>query len=304
MVLIDINNKVCNTCPRSCNVYRSEHLGYCKVDSNPLVSAVVCHMGEEPVLVGNTGICNVFFAHCNLQCVYCQNHQISRNNSRSGNWITDYDEIVNKVISILKNGSKLLGFVTPTHQVPQMLEIVKRVNALGYYPRVVYNTNCYESVETLRELEEVVDIYLPDFKYINNQLGQQYSNVPNYFDVAFKALKEMVRQKGTTLLLDDDGVAEFGLIVRHLVLPGYQNESVKLLKFLADEFSPRLHISLMSQYSPPIGLTLPEPINRCLTREEYEIVANTVEEIGFRGWMQDVESQKTYVPDFEKGNPF
>lgn len=296
--------KSCTLCPHLCGVNRFDSKGFCKVSAMPLVSSVFLHMGEEPVLSGNIGVCNVFFAHCNLQCVYCQNHQISCNALVNVSWGKSIDEVIGFITPILDSGIRILGFVSPTHQVVQMVEIIDGLHQKGYYPTIVYNTNCYESVETLRELEKIVDVYLPDFKYVNNSLGLQYSDVSDYFDVAKRALKEMYRQKGTSLLFGDDGLVECGLIIRHLVLPGHSTESVELLNFLSDEFSPRLHISLMSQYYPPSGLNLPNPINRVLSKEEYSKVLNTMEILGFRGWAQSLESADCYRPNFNSSEPF
>ncbi len=283
---------------------RFQRKGFCKTSTKPLVSSVFLHKGEEPVLSGNVGVCNVFFAHCNLQCVYCQNNQISCNDFVNESWERLVNDIVNLITPILDSGVRILGFVSPTHQVVQMVEIINALHQKGYFPTIVYNTNCYESVDTLKELESVVDVYLPDFKYANNSLGLRYSGVSDYFDVAKLALKEMYRQKGTSLLLGDDGLVEFGLIIRHLVLPSHSAESVELLEFLADEFSPRLHISLMSQYFPPSGLHLPNPINRVLSKEEYSKVLNTMEVLGYRGWEQSMESADCYRPYFNSNEPF
>jgi len=285
-------------------VDRFQRKGFCKTRTKPLVSSVFLHKGEEPVLSGNVGVCNVFFAHCNLQCVYCQNNQISCNDFVNESWERLVNDIVNLITPILDSGVRILGFVSPTHQVVQMVEIINALHQKGYFPTIVYNTNYYESVDTLKELESVVDVYLPDFKYANNSLGLRYSGVSDYFDVAKLALKEMYRQKGTSLLLGDDGLVEFGLIIRHLVLPSHSAESVELLEFLADEFSPRLHISLMSQYFPPSGLHLPNPINRVLSKEEYSKVLNTMEVLGYRGWEQSMESADCYRPYFNSNEPF
>jgi len=287
-----------------CGANRFEQQGYCKSNINPIVSSVFLHRGEEPVLSGSIGVCNVFFAHCNLQCIYCQNHQISCNVFFKESWEKSVDEVVNLITPILHSGVRILGFVSPTHQVVQMVEIIDALHQKGYFPTIVYNTNCYESVETLKELENVVDVYLPDFKYVNNSLGFQYSGVSDYFDVAKLALKEMYRQKGTSLLLGDDDLVEFGLIIRHLVLPGYSAESIELLDYLASEFSPRLHISLMSQYYPPHELNLPKPINKVLSNEEYCSVLKAMEYLGFRGWAQSMESNNYYRPNFNTSNPF
>lgn len=219
-------------------------------------------------------------------------------------WEKSVDDVVSLITPILDSGVRVLGFVSPTHQVVQMIEIIDALHQKGYFPTIVYNSNCYENIDTLKELEGIVDVYLPDFKYVNNSLGQRYSGVSDYFDVAKLALKEMYRQKGTSLLVGDDGLAEFGLIIRHLVLPSHSSESVELLDFFADEFSPRLHISLMSQYYPPSGLNLPNSINRVLSKEEYSKVLNKMEVLGFRGWAQSMESADCYRPNFNSNEPF
>ncbi len=305
LMIQEFNLENCELCPRSCKVNRiNGDLGYCNCNSMPLISSIFLHQGEEPVLSGEKGICNVFFAHCNLQCVYCQNFQISRNQWSENYWLTEYDMIIDKICDNLDNGVELLGFVSPSHQVSQMIQIIKRLRDKGYFPRVVYNTNCYDSVETLRKLEGIVDIYLPDFKYFDNRLGEMYSNVPDYFNVASLALKEMFRQKGSTLIVNDHDIAESGIIIRHLVLPGYYKDSIKILNFIADNFSVKLHISLMAQYYPPDGLNLSLPINRVLSASEYSKVLEKIEELGFRGWVQELKSADFYRPDFSRKKPF
>lgn len=294
----------CKLCPHRCGVNRHVETGYCNTSYKPIVSAVFLHKGEEPVLSGTQGVCNVFFAHCNLQCTFCQNHQISRNNLINGNWILEVDNVVNSIIPILDNGVRMLGFVSPTHQVIQMLQIIECLHKKGHKPTVIYNSNCYDNVDTLRELEGVVDVYLPDFKYVDSSVGLKFSGVFDYFDKAKLAIKEMYRQKGTALLLDDEGLALSGLIIRHLVLPNHALDSISLLRFLSDEFSPRLHISLMSQYYPPVGLSLDDSISRSLEPAEYESVLLELESIGFRGWAQSLDSHEHYRPDFSTRKPF
>lgn len=303
--VIDRDNLLkCSLCPRGCGANRIIGSGVCKSPGTPLVSSVVVHRGEEPVLSGEKGMCNVFFAHCNLQCVYCQNHQISRNTLMNQEWRMSVNTVAEEICRLLSSGIKMLGFVSPSHQVVQMLEIIELVKEAGYSPRIIYNSNGYDSVDTLRQLEELVDVYLPDFKYINPELGKRFSGVDNYPDVAVKAIREMYRQKGSSLLVEDGGLVESGMIIRHLVLPGFTGESIKLLRFLADEFSPRIHLSLMSQYYPPAGIELQPPLNRTLTEEEYMEVVEVAQEIGFRGWIQDTESFRSYQPDFSRSNPF
>lgn len=302
LINLDLTN--CKLCPHLCGVNRFVETGYCKTPAHPLVSSVCIHKGEEPVLSGTKGVCNVFFAHCNLHCIFCQNHQISRNNIYNHSWIESIDDLVNAIIPYLNSGIRMLGFVSPSHQSAQMVEVVEILNAKGYRPTVIYNTNCYDNVDTLRKLEGIVDIYLPDFKYLSNSLGERCSNVSNYSNVAVPALREMLRQKGSSLLIGDDGLLDSGLIVRHLVLPGYVQESIDLLRFLFEEFTPRLYISLMSQYYPPSGLILDKPLCRSLNEDEYKLVVDLIEELGFRGWVQAIESQNCYRPDFFNDQPF
>lgn len=294
----------CNLCPHECYVNRYTQTGYCQIGANPLVASIFPHKGEEPVISGAKGICNVFFAHCNLQCIFCQNHQISRNTRHGKSWLTDTKIIVDEIKSLLDTGIGMLGFVSPSHQVAQMVDIVNSLNKSGYRPTIVYNSNGYDKVETLKKLEGIVDVYLPDLKYYDSALALKLSGVPDYFQVASKAIKEMYRQKGSTLILNNEGLAEFGMIIRHLVLPGYTKDSIKLLNYLAEEVSTNLYISLMSQYYPPTGLSLPNGLNQHVGIDEYKIVIEVLENIGFRGWIQSMESNRFYRPDFESSTPF
>lgn len=294
----------CRLCPHQCKIDRFKTTGFCRTGSEPFVSSIVCHLGEEPVLSGEKGICNVFFAHCNMQCVYCQNHQISRNSIKQSSWETDTHRIADSIAAILDRGIGLLGFVSPSHQIIAMLEIIEELARRGYEPGIVYNTNAYDSVQSLKKLEGIVDIYLPDFKYASNKTGEQYSGVKNYYEIAKAAFKEMYRQKGKQLHIDDNGIAESGILVRHLVLPGHADDSVEILQMLAADFSPQLHLSLMSQYYPPEGLGLPSGLGRTLYQDEYNTVLKTMESLGFNGWAQLLESNENYRPDFDSDMPF
>lgn len=222
----------------------------------------------------------------------------------SNKWLTNTSIIVDEIKRILETGISMLGFVSPSHQVAQMVEIINALNKSGYKPIIVYNSNGYDKVETLKKLEGIVDVYLPDLKYYNSNLAFRYSGVSDYFQVASNAIKEMYRQKGSSLILNNEGLVEFGLIIRHLVLPGYADDSINLLNFLADEVSPKLHVSLMSQYYPPAELSLPAELNQHVGINEYKKVVDVLENHGFRGWVQDIESNQYYRPDFESSNPF
>ncbi len=296
----------CSLCPRLCGVDRAVDRGFCGASSDLEVASVVLHRGEEPPL---NPIVNVFFAHCNLQCIYCQNWQISGKGERLKVKGESYSvqALADLIVSHLSPlTSHLLGFVTAAHYADRIPEILDAVHQRGLYPTVVYNSSGYESVETLRSLEGLVDIYLPDFKYMDSDLASRYSHAPDYPEVATAALEEMIRQVGTGLKVDENGIAYRGLIVRHLVLPGHIDNSLAVLRHLATLSTihyPLLTLSLMAQYYPPRP-DLPSPLDRTLTPDEYATVANLYNEIGFNGWLQELQSENNYRPDFNLTHPF
>ena len=298
--------KNCCFCPRNCHADRfSGKLGYCKSDASFSISSICIHRGEEPVIGGSEGIGNIFFAHCNLQCIYCQNHQISNNNLNNISYQMDLEKVIKNITAILDSGINRVGFVSPSHFIPQMKIIINIIQSLGYKPVWVYNTNGYDKVETLRSLEGIIDVYLPDFKYMDAALSKAYSDAPDYPDIAAKALKEMYRQKGSVLHLSDDQAAESGIVIRHLVLPGQTENSKKVLRYIAEEISPNLHISLMSQYYPVPGVRFHSLLKRPLTLIEYNAVVDEMEHLGLtNGWIQEMESPDHYRPDFKKIHPF
>ena len=295
----------CKVCPRNCGVNRiSGELGYCKTNAGFSISSICIHKGEEPAIGGELGVCNIFFSHCNLQCVYCQNNQISCNDQIFKKPLS-FEDTLNKIIEILKNGINVIGFVSPSHMASQVKEIITGIRNSGYNPKFVWNSNGYDKVETLKNLEPFIDIYLPDFKYSNTKDSYEFSDANNYPEVALKAIKEMYYQKGSKLNTDENGIAESGLIIRHLVLPGKSAESIKLLETIAEEISTRVTISLMSQYFPTENVKSHKILSKQITKEEYNIVTNTLYELGFiNGWIQEHESQNNYRPDFEKDHPF
>ena len=298
--------KDCRICPRQCGVDRTRgNLGFCRTDAGLNISAIVPHRGEEPAISGIHGICNVFFSHCNLQCRYCQNHQISRNEQSPSGKQWSVAQATEAVLQLLATGTNRIGFVSPSHLVPQMIALIQAIHKEGVRPVVVYNTNGYDRVETLRELEELVDVYLPDFKYSDAKLARSLSGVPDYPEVAAKALVEMYRQRGNLLHLDENNLAERGLIVRHLVLPGHVDNSLQALRFLAENLSPRITLSLMSQYQPTAAVSDLPPFNRPLLSTEYDMVVREMDRLGFtNGWIQDSSSAQYYNPDFDRDTPF
>jgi len=292
-------------CPHLCGVNRlAGETGICGATAQQHISSICIHKGEEPIISGEKGICNVFFSLCNLACVYCQNFQISRQKNPLEQILTT-SEVVRQIISILQEGVRLVGFVSPSHMAVQVIDIIENLWEKGYKPVTVWNSNAYDNVETLKLLEPYIDVYLPDFKYSDDTLAQKYSHIKNYSPVAIKAIKEMYYQKGNTLRINDAGEIEKGLIVRHLVLPNHTENSLHALELLAEEISPRMAVSLMAQYYPPEGLTLPHTLQQKLKANEYQKVVDKMNELGFtKGWIQEFESNGFYRPDFNQRHPF
>ena len=297
----------CTLCPRKCGVDRTRERGYCGAAAEAAVASVTIHTGEEPPLAGNGGIVNIFFAHCNLHCIFCQNYQISGTSPASPLTLpsADIHRLTQDIIPLLAQSNGLLGFVTAAHYANLIPQLLDELHAQGVHPTVVYNSSGYERVATLQALEGLVDIYLPDLKYLDRDLAARYSHAADYPEVATAALLEMKRQVGSSLKTDDNGVAYRGLIVRHLVLPGHLQNTLDCLDWLADNFfAPTLHVALMSQYYPP-RTGLPSPIDRTLSADEYAIAAQRYQELGFDGWLQAPDANSNYRPDFaDSDKPF
>jgi putative pyruvate formate lyase activating enzyme len=214
-------------------------------------------------------------------------------------------EVLDAIIPILDSGIEAVGFVSPSHFIPHVRVIVEALHQCGYRPFFVYNTNAYDKEESLRELEGLIDIYLPDFKYLDPVLAKDFSDAGNYPEIAVRAIKEMYRQKGSTLIVNDRGQAESGLVIRHLVLPGCADESISILRYIAEEISTSVHISLMSQYYPTSQVANHYLLNNKLSIAEYEKVTTEMEALGFKnGWIQEMDSAETYRPDFDFSHPF
>lgn len=296
----------CVICPRECRADRfSSRPGWCKSDAGFNISSICAHHGEEPAVSGVHGICNVFFSKCNLACVYCQNWQISGRNEPSRSPGIPFREVMARINRLLDAGCHAVGFVSPSHHVLHVKAIIDALRESGRNPVFVYNTNGYDKVETLRSLESYIDIYLPDFKYMDERLAVEYSDAPGYPMVALAALKEMYRQKGSVLLLDDNGIAERGIIIRHLVLPGHTANSLAVLSAIAEEVSPSLTISLMAQYWPTPQVQCHPKLGRSVLPEEYGIVVEEIHRLGLlKGWVQELESHDHYRPDFDREHPF
>lgn len=302
----------CTRCPRHCAVDRQNRTGFCQAPLEPEVSAICRHTGEEPPLAGSRGICNIFFTHCNLQCIYCQNHDISH--SPVASEFIRYrtlEEIADRVTEVLATTEPIIGLVSPSHYSHLIAPLIEALHQRGMQPTVVYNSGGYDEVETLRQLEPYIDIYLPDYKYSDSLLAARLSHAADYPQRAADALREMFRQKGSALRTDEKGLAFGGLIVRHLVLPGAVENSLRCLDWLADNLSTRIHVSLMAQYFPPRAATFDaacpsdSPLRRPLSEKEYRRVVDHFHALGFyNGWIQELESADNYRPDFTQKDSF
>ncbi len=298
--------KHCTQCPRNCQADRSgDKLGFCNSGMEFSVGSICAHRGEEPVISGKHGICNIFFTRCNMQCVYCQNWQISRRNATIEENKLELVDIIRQIETLLDSGCRAVGFVSPSHFIPQVRVIMNALKVRGRDPIFVFNTSSYDKAETIRSLEESIHVYLPDLKYMENRLSGAYSDTHNYVTHATAAIKEMFRQKGPNIYLDDDGYIQFGMVIRHLVLPGQIENSKKVLRWIAEELSPDVHVSLMSQYHPIPAVAKHPRLGRTLLQAEYEEVLDEFDRLGFhRGWVQELDSPVNYRPDFTFEHPF
>lgn len=275
----------CILCPRECGADRTGgETGECRTGPGLRVSAVSLHTGEEPVLHGERGACNVFLSGCNLHCAFCQNHPISH--LEVGKPETG-DGLLHRVIDVLGQGTRVLNFVTGTHQVPAIIEALEPILQRAPDLTIVWNCGGYEKVDTLRLLDGIVDVYLPDFKFWNPDVGEELASAPDYPDVARKALAEMARQVGP-LVVGQDELASRGLIVRHLVLPDGLSGTDDVLSFLARDLPPGTAASLMAQYVPMGPVKDHHALGRRLTRREYDEACRLLEKHGIEhGWIQE-----------------
>ncbi|MFC2007119.1 radical SAM protein [Chloroflexota bacterium] len=298
---------ICDICPRECGVNRlAGEKGLCHSASQPIVSSFCVHHGEEPVISGSRGSGTIFFGNCNLRCVYCQNHQISQDyNSQQANEI-ETSTLAQHILYLQESqGCHNINFVSPSHFVPQMVRAVLEAVPMGLRLPLVYNTSGYDSIRSLRELDGIISIYLADLRYASNKWGRQFSKVPNYPGRARAAIKEMYRQVGD-LVVDSDGIAQRGLIIRHLILPNRLAGSRASLAWLANNISPEIAVSIMSQYYPTHRASQIPLLSRGISQREYEEVIRIIDDLGMEnGWLQGMGSSKHYLPDFKrKAHPF
>ena len=292
---------LCTLCPRQCNTDRESAVGYCGQQDGIRVARIAPHFFEEPPISASRGSGTVFFCGCSLACVFCQNKDISR--SRNNGELLSDAELYARILALLESGVHNLNLVTPTHFVHRLAPMLERLKASGdLRVPVVYNTSGYERVETLRRLDGLVDIYLPDFKYFSSELSARYSSAPDYKDVATAALAEMLSQRGRYRYSEDGELLESGVVVRHLVLPSHRKDSIRVLGYIAATFgTDDLLLSLMSQYTPDFALDTPYPeLHRRVTSFEYSSVCKEAEILGFDGFFQSRSSASSeFTPDFK-----
>lgn len=295
----------CICCGHLCKTDRNNNkIGRCKIfedTSHIKVASHTLHFGEEPMLVGNNGSGTVFFSNCNLSCVFCQNHQIS---SEGIGEIIDLDKLASYFLDLEREGANNINLVSATHVIYPVLKALKIALLNGLNLPIVYNTNGYDTNELLDCLNGIIDIYLPDLKYFNNEKAIKYSRAENYFDVAINAITIMKNQVGD-LIVDENDIAKSGIIIRHLVLPNNESDSYDILIELKERVFLNSYISLMSQYSPEFMAKDYDNINRKLYVKEYNEVLNFALDLGFENILgQEMESSENYLPDFRKDKPF
>ena len=290
--------EACRLCPRECDVNRLEgKKGFCGVDAKVMVARAALHMWEEPCISGKEGSGAVFFSGCSLGCGFCQNRQISR--GQSGKQIT-IEHLVDIFLNLQEQKANNINLVTAGHFVPQVAEALKRAKARGLHIPVVYNSSGYEKAEMLKMLDGLVDIYLPDFKYMDPELAGKYSHAKDYPQVAKLALEEMVRQVGMPEF-DSCGMMKRGVIVRHLLLPGHVKNSKNVLKYLYETYRDKIYISMMNQYTPMPTMKDDPQLSRKVTDREYERLINYAISLGLNnGFIQEGETAKeSFIPEFD-----
>ncbi len=284
--------EACSLCPHECGVNRLKgEKGFCRVADKPVVSSYGPHFGEERPLVGYGGSGTIFFTYCNMACVYCQNWEISHLGSGEE---TTIEELARMMLALQARGCHNINFVTPTHQIVFIVEALVLAAEKGLKVPLVYNCGGYEKVETLKLLEGIIDIYMPDFKYWDEKIALKLSKVPRYPQVARAALKEMHRQVGD-LELDDEFIARRGLIVRHLVLPGGLAGTKYILSWIAKELSPNTYVNIMDQYYPCGDAWKYPPLDRRITKEEYEEALLAAKEAGLKRLDERVERRLLWL---------
>lgn len=307
----------CALCPRKCHVNRLDgQTGFCGQTATLTAARAALHFWEEPCISGTEGSGTVFFSGCNIRCVFCQNHNIAL--CKTGRTLSP-ERLIDIFMELQDKGANNINLVTPTHFVPQIACALEKAKLQGLSLPIVYNTGSYEKVDTLRRLDGLIDIYLPDLKYHSSELSVLYSNAPDYFEKATAAIAEMFRQVGRPVLTstcpDSDGTTSSrntgecreqmlmkrGMIVRHLLLPGQTKDSKKILRYLHETYKDDIYVSIMNQYTPMPYVADKPPLNRKVTAEEYQRVLLFAERIGIEyGFFQEGDTAtESFIPEFD-----
>ena len=288
---------MCNLCPRNCNVDRDKReLGYCMAPNKMVIARYSLHLWEEPIISGEKGSGTIFFSYCNMRCCFCQNYEISELHKGRVVSIEEFSDIC---LELQDSGASNINLVTPTHYVHLIVEGLRLAKERGLNIPIVYNSSGYENVETIRLLDGLVDIYLPDLKYYDNSLGSKYSKCNNYFKYASQAIDEMFKQVGN-VEIDDNGMMKKGIIVRHLLLPGALDDSKKIIKYLYDKYKDDIIISIMNQYTPVRKLEYDE-LNHKVSDSDYDELIDYAYDLGVRNaFIQEGGTQvSSFIPDFD-----
>lgn len=290
--------KSCNICPHKCGVNRLNGIkGRCKCDNKIKIALASVHNYEKPCISGKNGSGTVFFSNCNLNCIYCQNYEISQ--LGKGKEIT-IEHLAQIFIKQQEKNVNNINLVTPTMYVPQIIEAIKIARKKGLNIPIIYNSNGYENVETIKKLNGYIDIYLPDLKYYSNEIAKKYSKIDNYFETAISAIKEMQKQVGNPIL-NEEGIIQKGVIIRHLILPHHLLNTKNILKYVKENFDENTYISIMAQYFPTYKAKEDKLINRKLTKKEYKEIENYLYLLNLKnGYIQELgEHEEEYVPNFD-----
>lgn len=286
----------CRLCPRNCEVNRNNgEIGFCMAENKLKIARYSLHMWEEPCISGDVGSGTIFFSNCNLKCIFCQNYDISTNNYGKEISIDRFAEIC---LSLQNMGVLNINLVTPTHFIPLIKDGLVKAKSMGLNIPIVYNSSAYENVESLKMLEGLIDIYLPDLKYYSDVLAIDFSKAPNYFEVATNAINEMYRQVGSPVF--DGDIMKKGVVVRHLLLPNHSDDSKRIVKYLYDKYKDNIFISLMNQYTPVRKIENYKELNNTVTDNEYDDLINYACDLGItNAFIQEGETQKeSFIPDF------
>ncbi|WP_125154130.1 radical SAM protein [Clostridium rectalis] len=291
--------KECTLCPKNCKTNRlNNNLGVCKSGNNVKISLVSLHQWEEPCISGTKGSGTIFFSNCNLSCVFCQNHFISQESNGKEISIKRLSQIF---MEQQQREAHNINLVTPTHYVPQIIEALKLAKQNGLTIPIVYNTNSYENIETLKSLRGYVDIYLPDLKYFSNKYSEKYSNAKDYFKYASLAIKEMVDQIGPPVFDNESGLMKRGVIIRHMMLPGLLFDSKKIVDFIYNTFGNSVYLSIMNQYTPLNKSNLFPEINMPLSKKHYDSLINYCISLGIENAFiqEDGTVNESFIPNFD-----